>query len=181
MRNYYRLFIAALLFMGGCSFTTDYFSDTKRQQLADNIAAFERLVATPSETVALLDSVYTERTIKIMGAPIKTYETTYYFNANGQQYTGIYNPTEPPTLPVITIKYLAEDPSINSVDPQKELASLKDESTSNLSLYIGLGLMLFGGFSGYSHLSAIRKRKRAKELALQQELEEFNRSKGVLQ
>ncbi|MBC5774813.1 hypothetical protein H8S95_12120 [Pontibacter sp. KCTC 32443] len=181
MRNYYKLFIAALLLMGGYSFTTDYFSDEKKQHLEEDIAAYEKLVASPTEAVALLDSVYTERTIKIMGAPIKTYETTYFFEANGQKYTGLYNPTEPPTIPVIPIQYLAEDPSINSADAKKQLASLHEESTSNLSLYLGLGLFLFGGISAYSNISAIRKRRRDKEMALQQELEEFNRSRGVVQ
>jgi hypothetical protein len=180
MRNYYRLVIGILLMMGGCSFTRDYFSDTKKLELEQKIMDVERLIASPTETTAILDSVYSITTIKIMGAPVKFYETKYFFNANNQSFTGIYKPTEPPTIPLIKIKYLAEDPAINSPDPQDELNSLKTSKTSNASLYIGLFLLGAGGLTVYSNVRQIRQRKREEEAETERKIEEFNRSKGIM-
>ncbi|MBA4144890.1 MAG: hypothetical protein DI538_10970 [Azospira oryzae] len=165
--------------MGGCSFTTDYFSESKQAQLDSKVEIYEQLVKEPVEVTAVLDSVYKETTLKIMGAPIKTYETKYFFYVNDQSYTGVYNPTEPPSVPVISIKYLASDPSVNSPDPERELNSLKAQKVSKSSLYIGLVLLGLGGGMVYINFTAIRKRKRAEEEETQRSIQEFNRSKGL--
>lgn len=179
MKNYYRLVIGILLMMGGCNFTNDYFSDEKRAELQQKIQNIEQLIAVPSEAMAILDSVYTVTTVKILGAPVKLYETKYFFTVNDQRYSGIYQPTEPPSIALLNIKYLAGDPSVNSPDPGATLLSLKTSETSKTSLYIGLFLLCVGAITIYTNYRQIRGRKKAQEAATQREIEEFNKSKGV--
>lgn len=180
MRNYFRLVIGILVMMGGCSFTKDYFSDTKKQELEQKISNTEKLVGSPVETNALLDSVYTITTVKILGAPVKLYETKYFFTVDNQSYSGIYQPIEPPTIPFIKIKYLVENPSINSPDPEKELIHLQNSKTSKTSLYIGLFLLITGAVTAYVNFKAIRDRKKMEEAESERKIEEFNRSKGIM-
>lgn len=180
MRNYYRLVIGVLLMMGGCSFTSDYFSDSKKQELEQKISDTERLIASPTEGNALLDSVYTITTVKILGAPVKLYETKYFFTVGNESYSGIYKPKEPPTIPFIKIKYLAEDPAINSPDPEDELRSLKNSQTSKTALYIGLFLLGGGALTVYFNVREIRERKRQAEAETERKIAEFNRSKGIM-
>jgi hypothetical protein len=180
MRQYFRLAIGILLMMGGCNFTRDYFSDEKKQELEEKILNYEQLVANPTETVALLDSQYQVTTMKIMGAPVKVYTVKYFFEVGEERYQGEHSPQEPPTIPFIKIKYLANNPFINSPDPEKELASLKNSENSKTSLYIGLFLLAGGAGMAYSNFAAIRKRKREEEAENERKLEEFNRSKGIV-
>jgi len=179
MRNYFRLAIGVLLMMGGCSFTTDYFSESKQAELDLKVDHYEQLVKSSVEATAVLDSVYKETTMKLMGVPITTYETKYFFNVDDKMYTGIYNPTSPPTIPMITIKYLAADPSINSNDPQHELDLLKDRKVSKSSLYIGLVFLALGGGMVYLNFAAIRQQRRMEEIETQRSIDEFNKSKGI--
>ncbi len=152
---------------------------TKKKEIEQKISNIQKLISSPVEVNAFLDSVYTITTVKILGAPVKLYETKYFFTVDNQLYSGIYQPTEPPTIPLINIKYLAENPSINSPDPERELAHLKSSKTSKTSLYIGLFLLISGAITAYVNFKAIRDRKKMEEAESERKIEEFNRSKGV--
>lgn len=180
MRNYFRIIFGVFFLMGGCSLTQEHFSDAKKQELEQKIKAFEKLEASPTEATAMLDSVYTVNTLTVMSVPIKTYSTNYFFNVNNRLYTGVYNPQEPPAVTVLKIKYLAEDPSINSPDLAKEVHYLRSSKTSNLPLYAGLFFLCSGTLLIYSNVQQIRQRKKEEEAETERSIQEFNRSKGIM-
>ena len=164
--------------MGGCSFTRDYFSDTKAKELEAKIASFEQLVADSQEIEAVLDSVYTITTAKVMGVPVKLYSTKYFFEVCGNLYSGTYIPTSERAEAFIKVRYLPQDPAVSSFNPKAELYNLKESRESNMSLYLGIAFLLFGSSMVYINFKAIRQRKREEEEATLQSIKEFNESKG---
>ena len=180
MKLYFKLIIGILLMMGGCSLTTEYFSDSKAAELNEKIKVYEKFVASPIEVNAILDSVYTETTMKIMGAPVKLYETKYFFTVDGTPYQGVYRPTSPPSEMFIKIQYLPEDPSVNAVNAKNELTILQNSKESKGLLYFGLALLAIGFFNAFTNFKAIRQRKRDEEEATERSIQEYNRSKGLV-
>jgi hypothetical protein len=184
MRSYFKVLIGAFLIIAGCINLRNHFSDKKSQELHQKIQNIESLIKSPSEAIAVLDSTYEVTTIKIMDIPTKFYKIKYFFEVNGRQYSGVtekFQPEKITVLPLIKIKYLAEDPYINSNDPVAELRKLKDEKSSNMDLYFGLGLLLIGIFMVYTNVKTIRIKKREEDEAIEESIREYNKSKGLLQ
>jgi hypothetical protein len=114
--------LPVFLFALGIQFTRDYFGGTSKEEKSN----LEQLMSQGEETMGVLKSEYTEKTTKIAGLPIKTYEVGYTFKVGEKEYSGIKQLDNPPTEPVVSVKYLPSDPTINAVDPASELASLSE-------------------------------------------------------
>lgn len=160
--------------MGGCSATTDYFSDSKSNELQSKIESIEKLISNPEETIAFYDSTYTETTVKIMGASVKLYTVQYHFSVDGSTYHGHADVTDLPKEPVIKVKYLGADPSVNSVDPEKDLSTLESSKESKASLYFGIVFLAAGFFNMFTAVKGIRQRKRDEEAETLKSIAEFN-------
>ncbi|GAB2785316.1 hypothetical protein GCM10027275_32230 [Rhabdobacter roseus] len=163
MKSYIYIIISFFFVLGGFSLIKDHFSDAERQRWQESIASYEKLVANPVKTEAFLDNVYKERTIKVMGLPMKSYKMKYFFLVDGRTYEGTYTSNTSPEKTFITINYLAENPSTNAINPERVLQGLKDDESSNFNLYLGIGALLLGIFGMLGSVQEIRDEKKAKE------------------
>ena len=145
MKKYYSLFLAAVFVIGGGLFIKDYFKGSDKEK----VATLSKLISEGKVAVAVLDSEYTEKTVKIAKVPVKTYEIGYTFEADGQAVHGQATLYEAPTEAEVEVKYLPSDPNINSLDPEKELQKEQEKETSNSALYVGLGFFAVAGFYGF--------------------------------
>jgi hypothetical protein len=174
MQKYISILIGAVFFVLGFNLIRDHFNNDLEKQLDEKIENFEKLVKKPVKIGAFLDSVYKETTVEIMKVPIKFYETKYFFQVDNKTYQGVYAPKEKPTIPFIEVSYLAENPNINNVDPQKELENLRGAKGSNFGLYAGIILLLLGVSMIYSSVKGIKAEKKAKEDEEQRLIDEDN-------
>jgi hypothetical protein len=141
----------------GIQFTRDYFGGTSKEEKSN----LEQLISQGEETMGFLNSEYTEKTTKIAGLPIKTYEVGYTFKVGEKEYSGIKKLENPPTEPIVSVKYLPSEPTINAVDPVSALASLNESEGDSKTLLVGLGLVLAGAGLGFFRFKSLQKAKSA--------------------
>ncbi|MBP2834131.1 hypothetical protein J8281_18180 [Aquimarina sp. U1-2] len=122
-------------------------SDTK-------IERYQTMIIDQSVIEAELSNEYTERTIKILKVPVKTYEFNYIFTVQDIPYTGTLDLQKLPEDTRIKIYYLKDNPNIISLDPYKDLEIEQEKGTSNADLYWGI---LWGFLAVFSILSLILK------------------------
>jgi len=155
MNKIIKLILPVVLLLIGVQFTRDYFGDTTK----DKRDKLEQLIANGNETMGILKSEYTEKTIKIAKLPIKTYEVGYDFQVGDKNYSGLKTMKSPPNNSTIAVKYLADNPEINAANPEEELASLDEYEGSSSTLLIGLGLILAGFLLGFFRLKSFKDPK----------------------
>lgn len=121
---------------------------------AKKVAAYTNLVQRGKEITAEYDSEYTERTIKVMRVPVKTYEMKYSFTVNGKTYRGRRVLDKAPTSATLKVWYDPENPAIFSTSPEEDLKAEKESSKSTSMLWIAgvLGLMSLGTYGKYDDL-----------------------------
>lgn len=145
----FRLFFPALLFVGGIYFLSIELSD-------DGVTAAnaQRLVSEGKRTVALLDSGYTETTLKIKRSRTKMYDFHYAFKVDGKVYGGKHTQKEQPTADTVGITYLPSDPSINAVNPASVLESEQSTAGIWLAALLALAGAALGTWRWYSWRAA---------------------------
>lgn len=168
MGKYITLFWGILFFVFGVSFMMT--NGASQDDATAKIKDYERLVKMPVKAMALMDSTVNVTTVKVMKVPIKTYTCNYYFEVNGTRYASKYSSATEPSKLLMEVSYLAENPAINAFDPGVELASLKEQTSSNMLLYVGSVLALIGAFRIYSFVQTRRAEKQAAEDEFQQQL-----------
>ncbi|MCS6823381.1 MAG: hypothetical protein NZ529_03735 [Cytophagaceae bacterium] len=105
------------------------------------IAQYEKMIKDNSKTTAVLDSVYTEYSLKGSKTAF-SYNFNYYFTVDGVKYKGNHSFNKLPTLPVVEVYYSKEDPNINCLEPTKMIETEKNKSSvSNLYWAIGFGVV----------------------------------------
>lgn len=160
MKKFFRLISSCVFLALGYSFLSDYFDKGMSQQAEEKIQSLEKLVESSKTTTAMLDSIYSERIIRVAGVNTTFYETKYFFSVGGSQYEGLYKPESRPNETQITVSYLEENPAVNSVNASKELEVLKEDERSNFKLFVGLGLLVTGGLGLWSYISRILKNRK---------------------
>jgi hypothetical protein len=148
--------LPVVLLVIGVQFIRDYLGDTTK----DEKTYLEQLISNGQETDGILDKNYEEKTIKIAGAKIKTYKVSYTFKVDEKEYSGIKSLKNPPTEPIIKVKYLPSNPSVNAVNPEEEIAEI-EESQGTSTLLFGLALILAAIGLGYYRFSVYKKTKSA--------------------
>ena len=149
------LLLPLALIVIGIQFTRDYFGDNG----AELKQKYEQLIAEGATTRADLADQYKETTIKIAGLPIKLYEVEYTFDVLGDEFSGTKSLKSPPIQAQMEVTYLPSDPDVNAINPQQELANVKDYENSSSTLYIGLALLLVGLLIGYNRVRAFQQPK----------------------
>src|SRR5688572_19317149 len=114
MGKYIKLLLPLALVVIGIQVTRDHFGDTSKEKRAK----LNQLISSGQQTVATLNDEYTEKTVKLAGIRVKTYEVGYKFNVDGQEYSGTTTLKEPPTQSQADVKYLSHDPSVNAINPE---------------------------------------------------------------
>jgi hypothetical protein len=123
------------------------------------IANYEKMISDNSVTTATLFPEYKEVTMKILGAPVKTYEFKYHYNVNGVRREGKHTFHHLPTSDEVRVHYLKSDPEISVVDPHDKLNTEKNKSTSNEKLYWGIGWGILGLATLYGFIKELREKK----------------------
>ena len=123
--------IGGFILAVGISFLSDYFGGTEAK-----IKKFESLLQNGTETIGMVDSMYTEISYK----NTKMYSSKYFFDVDGKKYEGDFNVDSPSELmPIIKVLYLADDPSVHDVNIEKQLAEAKKTENSSTNLILGIG------------------------------------------
>lgn len=107
----------------------------------EDVAKYESLLNEGEVATAILDSTYSETTIKIKGIKAKVYEINYAFDVNDKEFKGRYFFDHPDSIAsdMVNIRYLKHDPSVNAANVEKELKKKKAELNSDSDLWFGLG------------------------------------------
>ena len=148
--------LPVILLVIGVQFIRDYLGNTTK----DEKNFLEQLISNGQETDGVLGEKYEEKTIKIAGAKIKTYIVNYTFKVDEKEYSGTKSLKNPPTEPIVKVKYLPSNPSVNAVNPEEEIAEI-EESQGTSTLLIGLALILAALGLGYYRYSVYKKTKTA--------------------
>ena len=181
MKKFYRLIYSCIFLALGYSFLSDYFSADLDKQQQQRIQALEQLVQSPQTITARLDSVISERIIRVSGVDTYFYETKYFYSVDGKQYEGVYKPKSRPTQKQLAIQYLPTNPEISSANASEELALLEEEKESSFKLWAGLALALAGGLGVWSFISKfLQKRKQEQEDEEHRMAEERERVQNLL-
>lgn len=115
---------------------SDYFDGNKKK-----IERYQALLDNGTTITGILDSVYTETSIK----GIKLYSSKYFFNVDGVDYEGTFSFDSPDDLGfVIPVQYMPNNPNIHDVLVDKKLAKAIKSKDSNFSLILGLSAILLG-------------------------------------
>lgn len=146
MKKISKFIVPIVLILIGIQFSRLYLGSNNEVEVSN----LKRLITNGINTNATLNNEYKLETIKILGVPTKYYTYTYSFFANGSIITGEYTFEKEQNSSSVDIKYLPENPAINSVNPKERIAFLTKAEGSNSALYIGLGLILIGFYIGYS-------------------------------
>ena len=124
------------LIMFSSLFFSKYFGGNEKE-----LIELESLLSEGQTTMAVLDSVYTELTIK----GIKVYSSKYFFRVNEKEYTGNFNFDSPSDLePIIQVYYRQDDPNINKANVEGQLKKVNARVNSKMDLYMGVGFSLLG-------------------------------------
>ena len=106
------------------------------------IVKYKKIISDNTYTTATLSPIYTERTIKVAGIPIKNYDFDYSFEIDNQRYEGKKTFSEVPKSSQLKIFYLKENPNFHTLNPQSDLKTEKDKNSATANLYWGI----FWGF-----------------------------------
>ena len=150
MKKLIGLIFPVILILIGIQFTRDYFGNTSKERKNE----LEQLISQGKETFGILNEQYKQKTTKIGGARIITYEIGYTFKVDDKKFSGTKTVDEEPTIPMVNVKYLPSNPQINAIDPEEELASLQKSQGKTKTLLIGLGLILAGFLLGYFRIKS---------------------------
>ena len=144
-----KLIVPVILVVLGSQFVMNHF------RLNSQISNLELLVSEGSKIETVLNKEYKEVTIKIAKLPVKYYEFEYSFNYKGKQYNGNESFSSIPNTLRAEVTFLPENPTINNINPIKDLNELKEDKGSFINLIIGSLMMLVGGFLLYSRIKNI--------------------------
>lgn len=122
----------------------------------EKVKTLERLNNSRSEAIANIDSTYKETSLA--GASVYTFD--YTFKVRGKSYEGFVVVNSPYEVigKEIRVRYLRENPSINSTTPEKDLENAKKASKSKMSLIIGIVMAFLGLGSIGNGLSILRNK-----------------------
>lgn len=121
---------------------SDYTDSTDEKK----VSQCEQMLADSTVTIAVADSVYTVRTLKMRSTSInKTYEYKYSYQVDGKKYTGNYSGGT--LLSIFEVYYLKSDPKIHYIDPQNIIEKELDKKGSIWDLLIGIVWGIIGIFS----------------------------------
>jgi len=114
---------------------TEYFGGAEKK--VENLTALKNI---GEKTIAVMNETYLE-----VG---ETGTIGYKFKVDEKEYEGTFSFSDPEeVMPIVT--YLPSDPSINSLDVEKELEKETKSSNSSIGLWAGIGLILFALFQFY--------------------------------
>lgn len=119
--------------------------DSFSAEHAQKVKAMEQLVKEGQQAMAIVDSSYTEKTIRRKRSSYKVYEFGYTFDVDGKSYRGTKTQDTPPDAPIIKVTYLPSDPNVNSTDAEGDLKSAKD----SFPMYAGIGALVVGLVLGF--------------------------------
>lgn len=139
------------IFSKGC--ISDYVKGSNK----NDIAHYEKMIRDSSVAMGVLASVYDETTIKIAGAPIKSYDFKFTYTVDGVKHTGNKTYTQLPETPLITLYYLKDDPSVYSLDPRAALITEKEKETSLKPLCWGIFFGIISLAAAYSVIQWFKK------------------------
>ena len=132
-----------------------------------DMSVYKRLVDENTYTEALLDSMYTKRTTKIMGVASTLYDVTYHFEVAGTTYHGSHTFNDVlPKIPVVKVYYLKSYPDTNCVDPQEKLDATdrtREQNGSKSTLYWGIAFGFLCLISVVGFVQDLRKKEEKKE------------------
>ena len=80
----------------------------------------------------------------VVVVPVKVKSLKYYFDVNNRQYEGMELVDSLPTNRHVSIKYLKENPEINSINPEMDLDKIQKRSKSTLLFWVSVGMTTFG-------------------------------------
>lgn len=128
--------IGALVMTVGYTFLTDYFGGTEKE-----IAELKALLADGETTVGLMDTVYSETQYK----SISLYSSKYFFTVDDKKYSGEFSFDSPDDLEMLlNVHYMKDDPTINGVYLEKEIAEAEEDANSKFDLVAGILALLIG-------------------------------------
>lgn len=153
MGRIFGFILPVVLLLIGIQFVRDYFGQTEQQKRKN----LEQLVAGGQETDGTFTGEFEDKTIKVAKVPIPGFDVEYSFAVGDKTYTGRKRMKELPNYKDVKVSYLPADPNINAADPSAELAKLNDYENDNLTLFIGLGLMLAGLGLGFFRFRAFQR------------------------
>ena len=155
MQRYGRTMFGVVVILTGS--IIGYFGGPDKTRIED----IEKLVLLGVEANAVADSSHKITITETLRGKVGAHEAIYIFIVNDQTYHGIYNPPGKTKRSARKLKYLEEDPTINSIDPERELKSLK--ASSRIAFCLGLFFSATGGWIVFASISRIGQLKKIKE------------------
>lgn len=141
-----KLLLILVLFTLCKSCTEDYINGPDKGHIAD----LEKIIADNTVTEAEYFNEYTEKTVKILKVPVKTYVFDYSFTVNNQVYKGTRSLKELPEYTNFPIYYLFEDPEVNTPTPEEDLKLELEKVSSKSNLYWAIGWAVIALFFTFS-------------------------------
>ncbi len=114
---------------------------------------YKKLIHSGQSVRAQITHQSTKKDTKIGKVSIIPYEIKYSFVLNEIEYNGVFHSDHPLDSSFVIVKYLAENPSINAVDPEM---SLKDNN-KNILIFYPFVVLLIGSVILYFRLRSIKK------------------------
>ncbi|RAJ77278.1 hypothetical protein CLV59_10744 [Chitinophaga dinghuensis] len=127
-----------------------------------HVPLLKQMLVDKSATIAKINPSYKEVTVKIMHVPMKHYEVSYTYWADGA-HSGTRTLSEPPTSLEMPIYYAKSDPDVSSFDPEADIKKIQSDASSNSNLYWSIGWATFGVLGLLGWISEIRKYRKAKK------------------
>jgi len=131
-------------------------SDYVNGEDENRITELEQMINDKTTVIADLSNEYTETKIAKV---VKLYKFDYSFNLNGQSYLGKITLNEIPNTNKLNIYYLADDPSIVTADPYKDLKLEKEKGKSISDLLVGIIWGVLAILLLISLISSFKKKK----------------------
>jgi hypothetical protein len=142
-----------VIFLACCqTCTNDYIEGGENKAISN----YKKIISDNSFIIAHFNPIYTEKTVKIAGIPIKTFYFEYFFEIDNQRYEGKKTFTQLPKENEIKVYYLKENPNFNMLDPKKALEEEKEKNNPIGNLYWAvfwaiLSLITLGGLVVNTH------------------------------
>jgi len=137
-----RIVFIVILFAASKSCLTDYVNGADKTK----IEQYQQMIDDKSVVEAKLSESYTERTIKVLKVPIKSYDFSYTFSLENKFYKGDITLKKLPESLYIDLYYLKDNPNITSLNPYDDLENEKEKESSLSNLFWGIlwGLIAIG-------------------------------------